>query len=187
MCVSKTMSGFLCGIRGIVGTAPARAETLTFHAALDGKYGLEPTGSAATGKAEIKVDMVRRTISLDLAVDGITPDALWDKLVAAPIGPIHLHKYATAAGGNSVLVVPFPYGANYRGVKNGMRVTTTQYDYAAGVALLQSNLTFEDFVAGMGAGLIVLNIHTDAFNSGEISGPIGEGPHPEQPGAAHQH
>lgn len=187
MCVSKSMAGILLGIVAVSGSASAQAETLTFHAALDGNYGSEPSGSAATGRAEIKVDTDRRTISMDLAVNGITPDALWDKLVAAPIGPIHLHKYATAAGGDSVLVVPFPYGPNYKAVKNGMRVTTSPYDYAAGAALLKSALTFDEFVEAMRGGLIVLNIHTDAFNPGEISGRVGGGPHPGQPSAPHRH
>ncbi len=187
MRVSKSMSGILLAMAAIAGAAPAQGKILTFHATLDGKYGPEPTGSAATGKAEIKVDSERQTISVDLVVDGIAPDALWDKLVAAPIGPVHLHKYATAAGGDSVLVVPLPYGPNYQAVKNGMRVTTSDYDYAAGAALLKSALTFDEFVAAMRGGLIVLNIHTDAFNPGEISGRVGGGAHPGQPGAAHRH
>lgn len=169
------------------GIAPAQAETLIFHAALDGKYGPEPTGSAATGKARIEVDTERQTISVDLTVVGISPDALWDRLVAAPIGPIHLHKYATAAGGDSVLVVPFPFGPNYKTANNGMRMTTKDYDYAAGASLLKSTLTFDEFVAAMRDGLIVLNIHTDAFNPGEISGRVGGGAYPDQSGGAHHH
>jgi hypothetical protein len=184
---SKPTFGIGLAMWAALSIAPAHAETLTFHAALDGKYGSAPTGSAATGRAQIKVDTERRTISVDLAVDGITPDRLWDKLVAAPIGPVHLHKYATAAGGDSVLVVPLPYGPNYQSVKNGMRVTTKDYDYAAGAALLKSTLAFDDFVAAMRGGLIVFNIHTDAFNPGEISGRVGGGPGPGQPGAAHSH
>ncbi len=187
MRMSKLVAGVWLGMAAALSIAPAKAETLTFHAALDGRYGPEPTGSAATGTAEIKVDTERQTISVDLAVDGITPDALWDRLVAAPIGPVHLHKYATAAGGDSVLVVPLPYGSSYQAVGNGMRVTTTNYDYAAGAALLNSSLTFAEFVAAMQGGLIVLNIHTDAFNQGEISGRIGGGDHPDQPGAPHSH
>jgi hypothetical protein len=112
---------------------------------------------------------------------------LWDKLVAAPIGPVHLHKYATAAGGDSVLVVPMPYGPTYRATARGMRLTTKDYDYAAGAKLLSSSLTFDDFVAAMKGGLIVLNVHTDAFNPGEISGRVGGGAPPSKPGAAHRH
>ncbi len=149
---------------------PASAKILKFHAALDGKYGPDPTGSAATGRATIRVDTVTRRVSVDLKVAGIQVDDLWDKLVAAPIGPIHFHKYATAAGGDSVLALPLPYGANYHARPAGLRVTMKDYDYVTGAALLKSTLSFDDFVAGMGSGLIVLNVHTDKFNPGEISG-----------------
>lgn len=185
--MSRVSFSLLLAIAGVVSAAPAQAEILTFHVALDGRYGSAPTGSAATGNAQIRVDSERRTISLDLTVDGITPDALWDKLVAAPIGPVHLHRYATVAGGDSVLVVPFPFGPDYQAAGNGMRVTAKDYDYAAGAALLRSGLSFEDFVAAMRGGLIVLNIHTDAFNPGEISGRVGGGSHPGQPDAPHRH
>ena len=149
---------------------PASAKILKYHAVLDGNYGAEPTHSAATGKAAIRVDTVTHKVSVDLKVDGITVDQLWDKLVAAPIGPIHFHKYATAAGGDSVLALPLPYGANYHPRPAGMRVTMKDYDYVAGAALLKSTLSFDDFVAGMSGGLIVLNVHTDKYNPGEISG-----------------
>ena len=185
MFMSRSMSSLLLALSAALSSAPAHAKTLTFHAALDGKYGSAPTGSAATGRAEIKVDTARQTISVDLTVKGITPDQLWDQLVAAPIGPVHLHKYATAAGGDSVLVVPLPYGPDYKATKNGMRVTTKNHEYAAGAALLKSTLTFDDFVAAMQGGLIVLNIHTDAFNPGEISGRVGGGP--GLPGEPHRH
>ncbi|HEX8535256.1 MAG TPA: CHRD domain-containing protein [Allosphingosinicella sp.] len=172
MRVSKTMLGALLTLAGLIASAPAQAEILTFHARLDGKYGAEPTGSAATGKARIKVDTERKRVSVEMDVDGITTDALWDKLVAAPIGPIHFHKYATPAGGDSVLVLPLPYGADYRATKKGLRVTMKDYDYEAGARLLKSTLTFDDFVAAMRSGLVILNVHTDAFNPGEISGRV---------------
>src|SRR5262249_30718229 len=81
-------------IAAVTPSARADAEVLKFHAALDGRYGMEPTGSPATGKAAIRVDTTTRRVSVVLAVSGITVDDLWDKLVAAPIGPIHFHKYA---------------------------------------------------------------------------------------------
>jgi hypothetical protein len=151
---------------------PAAAETLTFHVVLDGKSGPESTGSLATGKARVRVDTVRHTVSVDMTVDGITIDNLWDKLVAAPIGPIHFHKYASATDTNSVLALPLPYGADYHATRHGLRVEMRGYDYVAGAALLKSTLTFDDFVAAMKSGLIVLNVHTDTFNPGEISGTV---------------
>ena len=152
--------------------APAQAEMLAFKAALDGKYGAEPTGSAATGRAKIRVNTSRQRVTVDLTLTGITADALWDKLVAAPIGPIHFHKYASAAGGDSVLVLPLPYGADYQPTKRGFRVAMKDYDYEAGAKLLKSTLSFDDFVAAMRSGLVILNVHTDAFNPGEISGRV---------------
>jgi hypothetical protein len=173
----KTMLAALLAAAAAAAFAavPASAEILTFHAKLDGKYGAEPTGSAATGKARIRVDTERRRVSVDLDVKGITTEALWDKLVAAPIGPIHFHKYATPAGRDSVLVLPLPYGADYRATKRGLRVTMKDYDYVAGAKLLKSTLTFEDFVAALRGGLVILNVHTDAHNPGEISGRVEKG------------
>src|SRR5438067_9194460 len=99
--------------------AQAKPKILYFHAALDGKYGDAPTGSTATGRARITVDTKLRKVSVDLKVYGITVDHLWKKLVAAPIGPIHLHKYARAGAGPSVLVLPIPYGADYHAERRG--------------------------------------------------------------------
>jgi hypothetical protein len=158
-----------------LAAAPAQAKILKFHAALDGKYGDAPTGSTATGNARIRVDTDRRRVTVYLDVDGIAPAALWKKLVAAPIGPIHFHKYASAAGGDSVLVLPLPYGANYRATRHGLHVTMKDYDYAAGARLLKSTLSFEEFIAAMKSGLVILNVHTEAHNPGEISGKVAEG------------
>jgi hypothetical protein len=166
---------------------PAQAELLAFDVALDGKYGAVPTGSAATGKARVEVDTERQKISMEMTIAGITRDGLWDRLVSAPIGPVHLHKYATAAGGDSVLVLPVPYGAAYQATADGMQITVKDYDYAVGAQLLKSTLPFDEFVTALRTGLIVLNVHTDAFNAGEISGRVGEGHGPIQPGAPHDH
>ena len=150
--------------------APSQAKILKFNATLDGNYGPEPTHSSATGHAEVRVNTVTHRVSVDLDVTGIAVEDLWDKLVAAPIGPIHFHKYATPDGGDSVLALPLPFGPNYHSTKRGLHVTMKDYDYVAGAALLKSDLSFDDFVAGLEYGLIVLNIHTDKFNPGEISG-----------------
>lgn len=164
----------LVALTACLGVPPAQAEVLTFHATLDGKSGAEPTGSAATGSARIKVDTVSRRVSIDMTLEGITIAALSDKLVAAPIGPIHFHKYASAAGGHSVLVLPLPYGADYRATKTGLRVTTAAFDYGPRAGLLKPALPFDDFVAALRGGLVALNVHTDAFNPGEIGGALVE-------------
>jgi hypothetical protein len=162
---------------GTLSTGLARAETLRFHASLDGKSATSTTGSAATGTAKVRVDTVTHRVSVDLAVHGLTVDALWDKLVKGPIGPIHFHEYIARPGqpDDVVLVLPLPYGASYQPTRDGFRVRIKDYDYAAGARLLGSGATFEHFIAAMGSGHVVLNIHTDRFTNGEISGTVAAG------------
>ena len=128
--------------------APAQAEVLKFHASLDGKYGPEPTGSPASGKAKVRVDTATHRVSVDLDVTGVTIDDLWDKLVAAPIGPIHFHKYATAAGGDSVLALPLPLGPDYRATKRGLHVTMKDYDYVSGRCAVEVDAQLRRFRRG---------------------------------------
>jgi hypothetical protein len=148
-------------------SAPAQAEILKFHADLDGKYGSEPTGSPATGHANVRVDTTTQRVWVDLHVAGITVDQLWAKLVARPIGPIHFHNYT---GAGTALALPLPYGAAYHPKPNGMHVVMKGFDYASDAALVNSKLSFDEFVDFMKKGLIVLNVHTNKFNPGEISG-----------------
>lgn len=154
-------------ILAAVACTPAEAKILKFHADLDGKYGTEPTGSPATGHAAIRVDTATQRVSVKLKVEGITIDQLWSKLVAKPIGPIHFHKYGT---GTAMLALPLPYGPSYTPTHNGIRVVMKNFDYASDAALVQSGLSFDDFLSGIRSGQIVLNVHTNKFNPGEISG-----------------
>ena len=48
------------------------------------------------------------------------------------------------------------------------------YDYAAGAAILKSTLSFDAFIEAMSSGTVVLNIHTDKFGNGEISGKVSQ-------------
>jgi CHRD domain-containing protein len=155
--------------------APAQAKVMKFHATLDSKSIYTTTGSEATGTARIRIDTDRRLVSVDMVVDGITIFQLWSKLMKAPIGPIHFHKVATAGAGSGVaLVFPLPFGPIYHPTPRGIHVKMDKYDYAAGAKLLNSTLSFDDFVAAMKSGLMILNIHTEKFNLGEISGMVAE-------------
>jgi hypothetical protein len=145
-----------------------------FTAALSGTAEPTNTGSKATGTALIKIDTVKQEVSIDLSVKGITRAGLWDQLVAAPIGPIHFHKYGSHnhTGNDVTLVMPLPYGPAYRDTKQGFRVVVKAMPYAAGARLLNSDQSFDQFVSALTNGHVVLNIHTDAFQQGEISGSI---------------
>jgi CHRD domain len=175
----------LCAALLAVIAAPAWAETTTFRAGLDGRGVTNQSGSAATASAVIIVDQAAQTVDIGMTVNGLTTDALWDRLVAAPVGPVHLHLYATgdlADANSSSLAFPVPYGAAFRPTTTGFSVATGPRSYAEGMATLGISTPFSDFLAAMKAGQIVLNIHTDAHNGGEISGQVvAEGQTPSPP------
>lgn len=169
--LSRTLSGLI--ISAALFAAPANAKITQYRAELNGQSQTISTGSSARASARISVDTVKKTVSVNLDVKGLSVDALWDRLVKAPIGPIHLHQYASgnlADAGSSELAFPLTYGPNYKPTRDGFRVRTGPLDYAKAVAPLGQSLSFEAFIAALEKGTVVLNIHTDAFNGGEING-----------------
>jgi len=160
----------LTAVTAIAIATPAAAKTESFRATLDGTAIPTTTGSPAHGRVTVKVDTKTQRVSVELDVQGITLDQLNDALVAKPIGPVHFHQYRTADDVEAVL--PVPYGANYRATKNGFHVSMRNYSYAEGAKLLNDQDTFDEFVDAMNAGKIVINIHTDKFPDGEISGKV---------------
>ena len=160
----------LAAVALVAVATPAAAKTLTFRAALGGTAAPTTTGSPASGKAVIKVDTSSRRVSVELDVTGITIDRLNAALVAKPVGPIHFHVYRTAD--DVELILPLPYGPDYRATKTGFHVSVRDYDYAAGAKLINSSASFDEFVNAMRGQRTVLNIHTDKFPDGEISGTV---------------
>ena len=157
-------------VAALAVTTPAAARTQSFRAILNGTAIPTTTGSPAHGRATIKVDTKTQRVSVELDVKGITLEQLNDALVAKPIGPVHFHQYRTADDVEAVL--PVPYGANYRATATGFHVSMRDYSYAEGAKLLNDQDTFEEFVDALNAGRIVMNIHTDKFPDGEISGKV---------------
>jgi hypothetical protein len=159
-----------------LAAVPAQAKQLFFTATLSGDKMPTMTGSKAVGLAHIVVDTDAKTVDMTLDVKGIKVAQLWDKLVKAPIGPVHLHAYGAphdhSNPGSSTLALPFPYGASYAGTVDGFRIVEKDYPYAIGAASVKSDTSFDDFVAAMEQGKIVLNIHTNAQTDGEISGEV---------------
>lgn len=152
----------------VLAAAPASAAQLNYTAALDGVTAPTTTQSQASGTATVSVDTEAQTVSMHMQINGITEAQLWDHVVHNGMGPVHLHLYA--ANGDISLLVPFPYGATYAATLNGFTLNVENYSYAEGAALLQSGVSFEQFVATLGSDFVYINIHTDTFQDGEISG-----------------
>ena len=101
--------------------SPALAASETFEASLSGHVESSDTGSNATGKGLIIIDTDKKTVDMTIDVTGLKRSDLWDKLVAAPVGPIHLHNYK--ADGVVDLVLPAPFGGGYKDTPKGFLVT----------------------------------------------------------------
>jgi hypothetical protein len=160
---------FIGAVSMFVGS-PAFAAEAVFSAKLSGDVETSKTGSKATGTARIVVDTEKKTVDMTMEFSGLRIADLSDGLVARPMGPIHLHSYLS--NGDVVLVLPAPFGPGYVDTAEGFKVTMRGYSYAAGAELLKSNLSFDAFLAAMASGSVVLNVHTDKFGSGEISGQV---------------
>jgi hypothetical protein len=157
-------------LAAFVLVAPASSAEVVFTAALRGDKEPTNTGSTASGEAMIVVDTATQTVDVDLKVTGIRFDDFYDQIHHAPVGPIHMHHYA--ANGDVTLVMPFPMGPSYAETKDGFTVTVRDYPYATGARIVETPLSFDQFLAALKAGIVVLNIHTDKFNQGEISGKV---------------
>ena len=159
----------------MLAAGAAQAKELKFKAALSGQTPSTMTGSKATGQATIKVDTDTQAVSVALEVKGLGVDALSSGLRKAPMGPIHLHVYASHSHGakdEADLLFPLPYGPTYAPTGDGFKATLKDAPFAPAARLAGSKSSFDDFVAALEAGRIVLNVHTNARPDGEISGDV---------------
>ncbi len=166
---------FLATVLTMLLSVPGYAKVAEYRAELNGQSNTISTGSSARGNARISVDLIAETVAISLDVVGISVDSLWDQLVKAPVGPIHLHQYANrnlSDASSSQLAFPLPYGRNYKRTRDGFRVRTGSRNYVKAIAPLGQDASFEEFVAALENGTVVINIHTDAFNGGEINGAV---------------
>jgi hypothetical protein len=156
------------------GSPQGLAVGQAYVASLTGAGALVATPSIATAHARVLLDPVDQTIDLELSVRGITIDQLWDRIIRAPVGPIHFHLYASPDyDSNAVsLAVPVPFGENYRATADGFTVTLRDFSYAQAQDITGSTLDFNGFAERIQRGLVVMNIHTDAYPDGEIGGVV---------------
>lgn len=154
----------------ISSAAPAIAADVAFTASLTGGDEGAKTGSKASGDAKFTVHLDAQTVDVALKVVGIKFADFANHVVHAPVGPMHLHFYA--ANGDVSLLLPFPMGPAYAETADGFGLTLKDYRYADGANILESKVTFDEFVAAMKSGAVVLNIHTNKFMDGEINGKV---------------
>lgn len=160
-------------LAALVLAPAAHASTLTFEGVLNGAQEVPaPNTSAASGFGVVTVDTIAQTFNVSLTVDGITLAQLNDGLVAAPVGPVHLHN--APAGVNGGIVVPFAFGLLYEATPLGFAINATNLT----LSNITGGLDFAGLVAELSAGRIYFNVHTDLFAGGEIRGQLAPIPLP---------
>lgn len=157
-------------VTAVIGAAsPVAAAELRYTATLAGAQYPTETGSAATGTATLTIDTEAQTIDAQIVITGLKFDDLSHHLAHSRMGPMHLHRYQ---GDDVTLITPFPFGDTYVETADGFTVTVTDFPYAEAAERTRSNLTFDQFLAALVADPIYLNLHTEAFGDGEISGRV---------------
>src|SRR5882724_11289710 len=131
----------------LAAVAPASSADLAFTATLRGDKEPTNTGSTATGDAKIVVHTGIQTVDVSLNVSGIRPSDFAVHLAHAPVGPMHLHLYA--ANGDVSLLLPFPIAPDYAPTADGFTYTRAGFAYAEGAKILDSSVSFDDFVTAM--------------------------------------
>jgi len=151
----------------IAASLPAHAATFTYATELVGTP--SPwANSAPSGSGTLVVDDVAETLDLSLNVHGVSIYDLLDALVAAPIGPIHLHQ--GAPGVNGPIAVPFAYSTDtYKPTASGFDLDVNGLSYAA---VAGPDLSFADFLGELDAERIYVNVHTDDVPSGQLRGDL---------------
>ncbi|MBS0334716.1 MAG: CHRD domain-containing protein [Proteobacteria bacterium] len=163
------------GMVAALAAGPVAAKALRFKAALSGQTPSTMTGSKATGRATIEVDTDTQAVSVALDVKALDVDALSSSLKKAPTGPIHLQVYASHSHGakdDADLLFPLPYGPTYAPAGDGFKVTVKDQPFPPAAKLVGSKSSFDNSVASLQAGRIVLNIHTNAQPDDESSGDV---------------
>jgi hypothetical protein len=157
-------------VTAVIGAAsPVAAAELRYTATLAGAQYPTETGSAATGTATLTIDTEAQTIDAQIAITGLKFDDLSQHLAHSRLGPMHLHRYQ---GDDVTLIAPFPFGESYAETADGFTVTLANFPYAEAAERTRSSLSFEQFLAALANDPIYLNLHTEAFGDGEISGRV---------------
>ncbi|MBL8761333.1 MAG: CHRD domain-containing protein [Phycisphaerae bacterium] len=153
----------------------AKAHIIPFFAMLDGPQVVDPTDSLATGAASIRFDHHGYAIEVKLYLEGIGLDDLKEDGPNAT--PIHIHK--APRGENGPIVIDL-----------GWWTATTMEEYEPGRLFVhwegvfiggeQGNV-YSEFTENEDAlydGNLYIDVHTNAYPTGEIRGQIFEVPGP---------
>ncbi|RMF20306.1 MAG: CHRD domain-containing protein [Cyanobacteria bacterium J083] len=143
-----------------------------FQATLEGSQEVPPVTTSASGSALLSLDKTTNLFDIQIDVTGISVTELLG--VGANSSPLHIHLAPAGSNGNIIVDLGFL----------GTPVpTSTGFSFTLPNTLFggtQGNLTSDvaTNVASLLAGDTYINIHTNAFPSGELRGQLTPVPEP---------
>ncbi len=159
----------------LLGAPASNAMEITFEVDLLGSNENPANSSPGVGSAEIVVDTIFKTMSLDISFSGLLGNTTATHIHCCQIPPTNA-QVAT----QTPSFIGFPLG-----------VTSGTYTHEFDMSLASSynsafitahggtvDTAFADLLAGMLAGMSYLNIHSTMFPGGEIRGALIQVPEP---------
>ena len=154
-----------------VVSAPAVALTF-FRATLEGSQEVPPVNTLASGTASFSFEETTNLFELQIEVTGIEVTDLFG--VGPNMSPLHIHLAPT--GSNGPIVVDLGFLENPVATATGFSLTLEERTFGGRQGNLSSDV--DSNVAALLAGDTYINIHTNAFPSGELRGQLTPVPEP---------
>jgi hypothetical protein len=162
---------------GCVAAGTSFASIITYESPLTGAAEVPPTGSPATGFAEVILNTTAQTLLVEVTFTGLL----------GPTTASHIHCCTTTPdAGNAGVATTVPYFANFpigvtSGTFNGTLDLTAAGSYNPAFVTAEGGTVADAeaaLVAGLAAGETYLNIHTSVDPGGEIRGYLAPVPEP---------
>lgn len=159
----------------LVATPVGHAAVISFHVDLSGANEVPANASPGTGTAEIELDTILRTLSLDVIFA--------DLLGLTTASHIHCCTLPTDNAGVATQVptfIGFPLGVTSGTYSQVFDMTLASFYNPSFITAHGGTVdgAFDFLVAGMLAGMSYLNIHSAQFPGGEIRGTLMRVPEP---------
>jgi hypothetical protein len=157
-------------VAALVAAPLARPSLILLHANLLGSNEVPPTGSAATGFANLTLDTTAQTLAGHIVFSGLNGTT-----TAAHIHCCLASSQLPGANVGVATLLPafpgFPLGVT-SGVDDFLLDLTLASSYNPAFVTAQGSLANAEaaLISGLTSGRTYLNIHTSAFPSGEIRG-----------------